>query len=255
MSDRDLLITLATGIGSLLLVLGLFVTALIINNNRRLHHLAALAEAERLREAEVQRAEREAVQQTFNEVGRELHDNIAQLLSVALLGVGNALRKHGHDDLLSTARDALVQGDEELRRLAHGLNSDMWRKRELADAIGEAAERIERVARIKAHVVRKGAVPAFDGDTSTILYRVFQEAVNNAVRHSGASMLTITLDAGPPFALTITDDGQGFDVAAIKEHAGLNNIRRRCALIGFSAQCVSTPGQGCIWKIIQSHDH
>lgn len=237
------------------LALGAMGLLMIVNTNRRLRHRADLAEAERMRREEVQRAEREAVQHTLNEVGRELHDNVAQILSVSLMGVSNALRVHGHDDLLSTAQDALEQGVEEVRRLSHSLNSDMWRKNALPDAIGQAAERIERVARIKAHVVRNGSMPDFDGDTSTILFRVFQEAVHNAMKHSGASTLTIVLDGGPPFVLTVADNGQGYDPATMDGHAGLANLQRRCALIGFEARCMSAPGQGCTWTITQLMHH
>jgi two-component system, NarL family, sensor kinase len=238
------------------LLLVFLVTLMNRNTNRRLQHRAALAEAERLRNAEVQRAEREATQHTLREVGRELHDNVAQLLTVAQLGLGNVLEEPAPDGRLLAARDALDQGIEEVRRLGHDLNSDRWRQRSLRDAIGTAAERIERVGRVRALVVQQGHAPEPDADTRIILFRVFQEVVNNALKHSGADTLTITLHGTAALALTIADNGRGFDPAHTASAGGLLSIRKRCALVGYAAHCTSTPGQGCTWTIgPEANDH
>ncbi len=252
----DLLVTITISTLVVLLFLGLVVTLLVLNNSRRLQHRAALAEAERLRNAEVQRAEREATQHTLREVGRELHDNVAQLLTVAQMGLGNVLEEPTPDGRLLAARDALDQGIEEVRRLGHDLNSDRWQQRSLRDAIGTAAERIERVGRVRALVVQQGDAPEPDADTRIILFRVFQEVVNNALKHSGADTLTITLHGTAALALTIADNGRGFDPEHTASAGGLLSIRKRCALVGYAAHCTSTPGQGCTWTLEpEANDH
>ena len=240
----------------LLVLLAVVVLLLLKQTNRRIQHRAALVEAERLRNAEVQRAEREATQHTLREVGRELHDNVAQLLTVAQLGLGNALEEPAPDGRLLAARDALDQGIEEVRRLGHDLTSDRWQQRSLRDAIGTAAERIERVGRVRALVVQDGEAPEPDADTRIILFRVFQEVVNNALKHSGADTLTITLHGAQVLALTIADNGRGFDPAHAASAGGLIGIRKRCALVGYTAHCTSTPGQGCTWTLEpEANDH
>ncbi len=224
---------------------------LVLNNNRMIRHRAELAEATRLREQEVLRAEREAVQQTLHEVGRELHDNVGQLLTVVQLGLNTVLDERD-DARLSAAQDALQQGVDEVRRLGNDLNSDLWQRRTLVEAISAAAEHLERVGRIRAHVLVEGEPPALPNDTSTMLYRVFQEVVQNAVKHSGTDTLTITIAARPSFALTIVDNGRGFDLERTVGNGGLHNIRKRCALIGFEATCTSSPGGGSTWHIQQT---
>ncbi|MCB9183386.1 MAG: hypothetical protein H6591_05665 [Flavobacteriales bacterium] len=251
MNEHDVLMTVVVAVCAMLLVIALLTIALVANNNRRMRHRAELAEAERVRETEVARAEREAVQHTLRELGRELHDNVAQLLTVAQLGANNLLEERP-EPRLAAMRDALDQGVEELRRLAHGLDADLWSRRSLTDAIVAEAERIERVGRVRAHVVKAGAPLVLDADTSTILFRVFQEVVNNALKHSGADTLTLVLDGGPPATLTISDNGRGFDATRERGQGGLSAIRRRCALIGFEASCSSAPGNGCTWTLIQS---
>ena len=256
MNTTELSFAILVTTAIILLTFGVVAALLVVNTNRRLQHRAALAEAERLRNAEVRRAEREATQHTLREVGRELHDNVAQLLTVAQLGLGNVLDEPAPDGRLLAARDALDQGIEEVRRLGHDLNSDRWQQRSLRDAIGTAAERIERVGRVRALVVQQGDAPEPDADTRIILFRVFQEVVNNALKHSGADTLTITLHGTAALALTIADNGRGFDPAHMASAGGLLSIRKRCALVGYAAHCTSTPGQGCTWTIApEPNDH
>ncbi|HEY0977112.1 MAG TPA: ATP-binding protein [Flavobacteriales bacterium] len=239
----------------LLLTFGFVGALLVVNNTRRIRHRAELAEADLRREREVLSAEREATQQTLREVGRELHDNVGQLLTVAQMGLNTVMETTVTDARLETVRDALDNGIEEVRRLGHSLNSDLWEQRSFVDAISAEAERIERVGRITAHVLVKGEVPALPPDASTILFRIFQETVTNALKHSGADRLDITLSGDPTFTLTIADNGRGFDGERTTAHGGLVNIPKRCALIGFDAHCVSTPDHGCTWTFTQRSGH
>lgn len=246
-----LAVVVATAMFLTLLVV--LIALMVMNANRRHRHRAEVAELRMQREKEVMSAEREATRQTLREVGQELHDNVGQLLTVAQMGLNTALEERG-DVRLGSARDALDQGIEELRRLAHSLDTELWQRRSLADAISMEATRIERVGRVGVQLEVKGT-PALEAETSTILFRIFQEVLNNALKHSGAGTIRITLDAGPPFTLAIADNGRGFDVAHTPGNGGLHTIRRRCALVGFTADCTSTPGDGCTWTIQQQTEH
>lgn len=237
-----------------LVLLIVLITLMVFNTTRRLRHRAELTELHMQREKEVMNAEREATRQTLREVGQELHDNVGQLLTVAQMGMNSALDE-GPNARLGAARDALDQGVEEVRRLAHSLDSELWRKRSFVDAISHEAERIERVGRVQVRVLVKGAAPALEGETSTLLFRVFQEVMNNALKHSGASTIDISVEGGPPFTLTITDNGRGFAAEGTEGNGGLHNIRHRCALVGYEAHCTSAPGQGCSWTIQQRTAH
>jgi signal transduction histidine kinase len=84
-----------------------------------------------------------------------------------------------------------------------------------------------------------------------VIYRVLQEALNNVVKHSGASMATLTMDMKKGrLVLMIQDDGEGFDVQATlsgKGHGkgfGLAGMRERTELSGGSFSIESSPGAG-----------
>lgn len=245
----DLFITIIVSTLTILLFTGLVVLLLVLNNTRRIRHRAELAELQQQKDEAVMEAEREATQHTLRELGRELHDNVGQLLAVAQMGVNTVLEEGPDNPRLSAARDALEQGTDEVRRLGHDLNSDLWQQRSLVDAISAEAERLERVARVQVHLLVKGIPPALEPDTSTVLFRVFQVIITNALKHSGADVIDITVAGEPHFALTITDNGMGFDPERTTAHAGLVNIHKRCALIGFVARCTTAPGGGCTWHL------
>jgi signal transduction histidine kinase len=238
----------------LVIVFAFIALLLVVNSNRRQQHRAALAEAELRRDQEVTKAEREATEYTLRDVGRELHDNVAQTFSFAQLGMNGLLADAERDAVmpdprLVAARDALDEGLEEVRRLAHSLDVDLWKKRSLGEAITAEAARIERVSRVRVNVVTRGKPHAPPPDTSTMLFRVFQEVVHNAMKHSGADTLTFTLDGQAGLTLTLADNGTGFDPGTTEGHSGLANIHKRCAVVGYSATCTTEPGKGCSWLI------
>ncbi len=249
-------IVFAVIIGTLvvLALIGVMCFLMVVNTNRRHRHRAELAEADLRLKHEVVRAVREATQQTLCEVGRELHDNVGQLLTVTHMGLSTAI-KEGDATRLPGAHDALLMGIEEVRRMGRSLNTDLWKERSLIEAIGAEAKRIERVARVRTSVVVTGEMPDLPPDSTTILFRVFQEIMNNALKHSGTGTLTITADGTAGFALTLADSGRGFDPATVMANNGLVNIRSRCTLIGFDAQCTSSPGTGCTWHLSRIEDH
>lgn len=256
MNSDDLVIPIIAATALLLTMVGFVGLLLVLNNTRRIRHRAELAELQQQKDRAVMDAEREATQHTLRDIGRELHDNVGQLLAVAQLGVNTVLDETGTNPRLAAARDALEQGLDEVRRLGHDLNTDLWQQRTLLNAISAEAERLERVARVQVHLEVKGTPHQPPADISTVLYRVFQVILTNALKHSGADRIDITL--APALAngtishgllLTITDNGMGFDPANTPAHAGLLNIDKRCALINYAAQCTTAPGGGCTWHL------
>ncbi len=97
---------------------------------------------------------------------------------------------------------------------------------------------------------RLGDVP---DHCAAVLYRIAQEAINNAVKHAEAERAVVSIRrAGDSVVLGITDDGVGFDVASVREqapdsrgdHFGLSSIAERCALIGARLRIDSVEGRG-----------
>ena len=232
--------------------IGLMVLLLVINANRRIRHRAELAEVKLNHDREVMDAEREAQRQTLQEVGRELHDNLGQLLTVVQMGLYAELEDDGKKQRIHEAVNTLEVSIEEVRRMGRSLNSDMWENRSFTEAVTTEAERIERTSLPPANLSLTGEPPDLSPDAKTILFRVFQEVVNNALKHARADTIDVSLQDGGTPALTITDNGTGFSEEAMKAGSGTVNIRRRCEMIGFRAELHTAPGQGTTWRITRN---
>jgi signal transduction histidine kinase len=121
-------------------------------------------------------------------------------------------------------------------------------KNNLADAIREFVNRLNNKS-LKVHVYTEGLDERMDSNTETVLYRVIQECVNNAIKHAGATNLDISLIRDKDgISGTIEDNGIGFD-AIDKDKSdgiGLKNISTRIEYLKGTVDFDSAPGRGTV---------
>jgi two-component system sensor histidine kinase UhpB len=90
----------------------------------------------------------------------------------------------------------------------------------------------------------EGRLPSLTPEVELVIYRVAQEALTNAVRHSQASQVTVALKSGPEgVLLSVADDGRGLP-EALPQAAGLTGMRERAILIQADLEIASPPGEG-----------
>jgi signal transduction histidine kinase len=251
MEGNDLFITVLVSCLTILLVLSLVVALLVKSSIRQNKHRMELAQAELLQDQAILRAEQKATQETLRQVGQELHDNVGQLLSLAGLGLGSELARAPQNKVVTAAHEGVVKAMAEVRRLSHTLSVGLWKDLSVVDAIRTEAERVRNTTGLEVSVHVEGSVPTMEPSLKMGLYRVFQEVLNNAVKHSGATQLVVTLSSAPVFTITLADDGKGFEPSTTRSAGGLANIPDRCARLGFDAACTSAPGMGCTWRLVQ----
>ena len=245
MHDPSLIFAMVIGTLLLVIMVSIMGLLLVVNASRRHKHRAELAEADLRRKQEVLLADRDSREQTLSIIGHELHDNVGQLLTAARMGF--SIIPEYTDEPRIMAMGALKEAIEEVRLMGRTLNSDQWKKRTLAMAITDEADRITRIGPVQVQVVMEDVPVDPHTDTKIILYRSFQEALNNALKHAKADRIRVRLSGAARPTLSITDDGCGFDPIAVTEGTGLLNIRNRCALIGYGATLVTAMGTGSSW--------
>src|SRR5262249_32595005 len=178
--------------------------------------------------------EREAAQQERNRLAHELHDTLVQSLAV-LLAELDLLARRLEDP--KAARDVAAMREraqtmlEELRRSLLRLRPAELEKRTLADAMTSLLEQLDAEHGIKTSLELVGPVGSLPSETETIVFRIFQEAVTNARKHSGASVVAVTLRVGGGLVLSIEDNGVGL-VPGRTEGFGLRGMRERAEEIG-----------------------
>jgi len=245
MDDPSLIFAVVIGTLLLVIMVSIMGLLLVVNASRRHKHRAELAEADLRRKQEVLIADRDSREQTLSIIGRELHDSVGQLLSAARMGFSTV--PDYTDEPRIMAMEALKEAIEEVRLLGRMLNSEQWKKRTLAKAITDEADRTSRIAPVQVEVVLEDVPVDPYTDTKIILYRSFQEVLNNALKHAKANHIRVRMSGAARPTLSISDDGCGFDPGAVTEGTGLLNIRHRCALIGYDATLVTAKGTGCSW--------
>lgn len=213
-------------------------------------HLAELASREELlREA----ARNMAVSEERNRMARELHDTISQgmhgivysLRSLHALLEGNERGLEILDHLEQTAGETL----QELRRLVKELTPSPLEEHGLAEALRRHCDLFQRRQGIAVELrldFRGGLPPGQEA----ALYRIAQEALTNAWRHSGAGRVEVALSGGPGgTVLTIRDHGCGFDPAAVPRGHGLANMRERAGRSGGHFGIRTAPGGGTVIEV------
>ena len=190
----------------------------------------------------------EAEERERNRWAEELHDNIAQVLTVASLYAGTL--KTGTPDMEATAQkihEMLELSVKEIRTLSANLNPPRFEEERLEDAIRHLVAYITRVKGGQIQVdVDDNSDVELDGEQKLMLYRIVQEQLNNCIKYADASHIRIEVQVKDRQAsVRVKDNGKGFDPDLLKEGTGMRNIRSRLELFQGSVVYLAAPGAGC----------
>jgi two-component system sensor histidine kinase UhpB len=217
--------------------------------------LAFLRMMQRL-EAERRRAGSAALQAQEEErarVARDLHDEVNQSLTGLLLRL-EAVREAAPPELEAELADTKAlanQAMRELLSLARQLRPTALDDLGLVAAIAGQVEQLGR-GEIDTELVTEGEFADLGDDAQLVVYRVAQEALSNAARHSGAKRITVKLarreDAG--VELDAADDGRGFAFDDAERGLGIAGMRERALLVGGELTIESRPGRGTTVRLV-----
>lgn len=205
---------------------------------------ARTVEAERLQQR-VEISERER-----SRWARELHDETLQSLAAIRIELAAALQGEGSGQGKELARVAsaavgrLEEQIDELSRLINDLRPNSLEQLGLAGALEALTEESGPRGGFEAE-----AEIALDGELSEecerVAYRVVQEALNNVVKHAGASHVIVEAISTPgEVRLLVKDDGDGFETGGTTQGRGLSGMRERVALLGGRLDLHSEPARG-----------
>lgn len=185
-------------------------------------------------------------------IARELHDDVGQ--QVALLSVDLELLRRGAETDPSSVDQALDRThaiSRSLHDLAHSLYPAKLRLIGLVPALQGLQREISRSGMIVSFA-HWNVPPALPPDLTLCLFRVTQEALQNALKYSRAHSVTVRLEAGlEGLALTIADDGAGFDIEKVLGSGlGLLSMRERIEAIGGTFEIRSRPGDGTSLQVV-----
>ena len=180
-------------------------------------------------------------------VARDLHDEVNQSLTGVLLRL-EAAREAAPPQLeaeLSETQALANQAMRELLSLARQLRPTALDDLGLAAATAGQVDQLAR-GEIEAEFAAEGDFSDLGDDAQLVVYRVAQEALSNAARHSGAGRVEVRLRrrSGGGVELEVADDGRGFAFDDSEGGLGIAGMRERALLIGAELTIESRPGRG-----------
>lgn len=226
----------------LLVAIGIIILILIYQKKQILY-IYEKKELQNQYKAEILRSQIEAQEKTLNNLSKEIHDNIGQLLNSAKMLINVAMRKMPDvGDTLRQSEQSLSKAIADLRALSKSLNKEWLEQFGLFENLESEARRINSSGEITMTVSHQGDM-AMLKDRQLMLYRMVQEAFQNSMKHGKATQISIAVNQqGTTLFTSVEDNGSGFDAADETKHGfGILNMKHRVSLMGGTAHWKSGP--------------
>lgn len=226
-------------------------------NKRKRRHSEEKLLMQEAYETELLKTQMEVQEQTLKTVAYDLHDNIGQLLSLAAVTLSTIDAKDCDSVIEKVAfiEDLNQRSIREVKALSKLLHSEDLIKMGLIEAIEFELGWLKRTNRFTITFIKPAQLNIMPkNNQETIVFRLFQEIINNISQHAKATEIMVNLANAPgQVQLTISDNGIGFnaeEACQLKQGMGLSNIKKRTEMINGSASIHSVLGKGSEIKII-----
>lgn len=252
-SSKEVTIIIVAGTVVLIILILFIIIFLMMYKNRQMRHQIEMEAAQERFNQEILKTQLEIQEQTLKNLSEEIHDNVGQVLSLAVMNLSAI-------DVTDSAKAAakientttLVQkAVSDLRNLSKTMDPDNITAAGLAAMIKFELDLVEKTGLYKTSFICSGAEKSLGSQRDIILYRMVQETLNNIIKHAKANFIIIALNfKSAEIQLEIADNGIGFNMdlpgnaALANSGAGLKNIKRRTEMLGGIVEVKSIPGSG-----------
>ena len=205
----------------------------------------------------------EIQEQTFQNISREIHDNISQKLSLAKLYLNTSSENINSKNNIKIA-DCLQLISEvinDLSDISRGLSSDIILNNGLVKALEFEVMQLQKLEKYTINFIVKGDYVFLENQKELIIFRIVQETINNFLKHADSNILDIILGfENRRIYLNIKDYGKGFPVSEYLNNkkaatgAGIKNIIKRAEIIGGNIQIQSKINEGTLIKVEVPYD-
>lgn len=193
-------------------------------------------------------------EQERTRLAKDLHDGLGGMLSGIKFSLNtvkeNLIMTPDNVHAFERSIDMLDSSIKEMRRVAHNMMPEILVKYGLDTALKEYCEEMDRSGVLHVNYQSVGMHQVYIQQTSSItIYRIVQELLNNAIKHAKAKNVLVQLHQSTQeklLAVTVEDDGNGFDVELLKQSAGMGwlNIQNRVEFLKGKIDLQSAPGKG-----------
>ena len=195
----------------------------------------------------ISRATIETQEQERSEIGKELHDNVNQVLTTTKLYLELSLSNvEMKDELIAKSSKNIMYVINEIRQLSRSLMNPSLGDLGLYESINDLIENIQLTGKLKVKLDCDSTLEEhLNENQKLMIYRIVQESLNNILKHAKAkSVQIVILDTNQDVQLIIEDDGIGFNFDTVKKGAGLKHIQNRVYLANGTLSVNSLPNEG-----------
>jgi len=238
----------------LILLLVAFITIVIYRYQQKQNiYFKSLEQLKIIHNNEILQSQLEIQEQTFQNISRELHDNIGQKLTLAKLYL-NTLPLGKPEQLVKQVESCIQMIGEsiiDLSDISRSMNSEILLNNGLIPALEFEVAQMEKTGAYKINLFVSGDLIFLDTKRELILFRIVQEALTNIIKHASANIIKICIDYAPNFvSLLISDNGKGFiSNTRQKKGIGLINMDKRAKLLNGKCEIESNQTDGTTIKI------
>lgn len=251
---QEVYVVLIIGITLALLLVGFIVTILYLYQRRQHRQEQELALVKDQFDRELLQSQLEIKEATFKNIAQELHDNIGQMLTVVKFSLAGMRLPAGDPNFetIQESKQILNKAIFDLSDLTKSMHTDRIAQIGLVEAIRFEMEMLGKMKLFETSFTLSEGNYHFDSQKEIFLFRIFQEILNNTIKHSKASMVSVAVicsDKGK-FTFVVSDNGLGFNVHEKQQSdsrvagVGLKSMINRARLIGANVSIQSKPGDG-----------
>ncbi len=252
MQSESTEITIAIIAASVLFLVfaGFIISFLFFYNQKKRVHYQELKDQQKRIENEAFRSEMEIRENTLRHVAEEIHDNVGQIMLLAKLNLNKYLIANPGSDVEET-RDIIGEAIHELRGLTKMLNATQVTSMSLFNVIERELLRLKKTGLVETSFTVEGEDSEIDSSKKLIIFRMVQEILQNVMKHSKSTKVSIHLIYDDKFLyLSIEDNGIGFNREDLmngnnkEKGSGLSNLQNRANVIKAEVSIDSKPQNG-----------
>jgi signal transduction histidine kinase len=240
-NQKDIVIIVIVSTLLIFLLAAFIVTILYLYQKKQIVFLKNVEDIKLDYERNLFKTKMEIQEQTFQNISREIHDNICLSLSLAKLNLNilDISQENKIYEKIKSSVELLSTALDDLNNISKSLNSDLVQTYGLIKILEIEIQQINKIGICKIEFEILGEPVFLDSFKELILYRIAQEGFNNILKHSKATIASVILEyLNDDLILTLKDNGIGFDrISGFNKNGprtscGLINIQQRSKLIG-----------------------
>jgi two-component system NarL family sensor kinase len=183
----------------------------------------------------------------------DLHDSIGAMLSAIRISMLTAAKnENANAEGFQQVKIMIDETIDSVRRISRDLMPSTLQKFGLSQAIHEMCNQYANASGMNIEFIQHGTEQPIDKSKQIMLFRIIQELLNNAMKHSKASVITVSINWSELLITTVEDDGVGFNFEELKLSAkglGLFNMQNRAKMLGGTLQYESNRVKGTFASI------